>query len=198
VSDVPELIRREVVEQIAALLSRLDLPARIAIDGPDAAGKTTLADEVEKLLGEPVVRISGDAFLRPQRERYRRGRESPEGYYEDSFDHAALRASIAAATGLVIVDGVFLFRPELDDLWSFRLFVQISEEESLRRGARRDRALHPSHAAAEHLYRVRYLPAQRMYEARVRARDRADIVLVNETPAAPRLIVRKGELPPGA
>lgn len=196
--DLSDLSRGEVLEQLAAELARLELPARVAIDGADAAGKTILADELEKLLGPSVVRISADAFLRPRRERYRRGRESPEGYYEDSFDHAPFRASISEADGLVIVDGVFLFRPELDDLWSFRVFVEISEEESLRRGARRDRLLHPSREAAEHLYRVRYLPAQRMYQARVQPRDRADVILVNAIPAEPRLIVRKGEQPPGA
>jgi uridine kinase len=197
VPELPELSRRAVLEQLGALLSRLDLPARVAIDGPDAAGKTTLAGELEKLLGPTVRRIGADAFLRRREERYRRGRESPEGYYGDAIDHAAFRSSIAEAAGLVIVDGVFLFRPELDDLWSFRVFVEISEGESLRRGVQRDGALHPSREVAEHLYRVRYLPAQKTYQARVRPRDRADVVLVNERPAAPRLIVRKGVQPPG-
>jgi uridine kinase len=195
---LPELSRREVLEQLGALLSRLDLPARVAIDGPDAAGKTMLADELASLLGASVGRIGADAVLRPAEERYHRGRDSPEGYYEDAIDHSAFRAAITEAVGVVIVDGVFLFRPELDDLWSFRVFVEISEEEALRRGVRRDGSLHASRVIAEHLYRVRYLPAQRIYEARVRPRDRADVVVVNERPAAPRLIVRKGLQPPGA
>lgn len=195
---LPELSRPEVLEQIGALLSSLDLPARVAIDGPDGAGKTTLAEELAGLLGPSVVRIGADAFLRPEEARYRRGRESPEGYYEDAVDHAALRASIADAVGLVIVDGVFLFRPELEDLWSFRVFVEITEDESLRRGVRRDGSLHPSPEVAERLYRVRYLPAQRMYQAQFRPLERADVVVVNERPAAPRLIVRRGERAPGA
>ena len=191
-SHLPELSRPAVVERLAARLARLDLPARVAIDGPDAAGKTTLADELAALLGATVTRIGADAFLRPPEVRYRRGRESPDGYYDDAVDHEALRASVAEAAGLVIVDGVFLFRPELDDLWSLRVFVEISEEESLRRGVGRDGALHTSPEVAEYLYRVRYLPAQRMYQARVRPRDRADVVVVNERPAAPQLIVREG------
>ena len=75
---------------------------------------------------------------------------------EDSFDHArAFVSSIMEAHWFVFVDGVFLFREELDDLWLFLCFVEISEEESLRRGARRDRLLHTSRQAAEHLYRAR-------------------------------------------
>jgi len=48
---------------------------RTAIDGPDAAGKTTLADELAVALrerGRDVIRASIDGFHRPRRERYRR------------------------------------------------------------------------------------------------------------------------------
>lgn len=196
---LPELSRRAVLEQLGALLSRLDLPARVAIDGPDAAGKTAIADELATILAAADIaaaRISADDFLNPMEWRYGGGRDSPEGYYEHSFDYPALRASVNEADGLVLVDGVFLQRPDLDDLWSFRVFVAVSEEESLRRGVRRDRALHESTEDAERLYRTRYLPGQRFYAAEARPRDRADVVVDNERPAAPRLIVRKGLRPP--
>jgi uridine kinase len=38
-----------------------------------------------------VIRASIDGFHRPRAERYRRGRDSPRGYYEDSFDLETLR-----------------------------------------------------------------------------------------------------------
>jgi uridine kinase len=68
-------------------------PVRVAIDGPDAAGKTTLADELASALrarGRPVIRASIDGFHRPRAERYRLGELSPDGYYYDSFDYEAL------------------------------------------------------------------------------------------------------------
>ena len=68
-------------------------PVRVGIDGVDAAGKTTLADELAPHVeagGRPVIRASIDHFHHPAAVRYRRGRESPEGYYLDSFDHGAL------------------------------------------------------------------------------------------------------------
>src|SRR5712692_8620510 len=46
-------------------------PLRVAIDGIDAAGKTTLADELVHPLepsGRPVIRVSIDGFHRPRRE----------------------------------------------------------------------------------------------------------------------------------
>jgi len=68
-------------------------PTRVAIDGPDAAGKTTIADELAKLLqpkGRHIIRASIDGFHNPATVRYNRGRMSPEGYYYDSFNYDEL------------------------------------------------------------------------------------------------------------
>jgi uridine kinase len=192
VPELPDLSRPGVVRQLAALVDGLPLPARVAVDGPDAAGKTTLADELAAAIGPDVSRIEADRFLRPAAERYRRGRESPEGYYLDSFDDRALRAAVERAEGPAIVDGIFLFRPQLDDLWSFRIFISVSPEESLRRGVARDGE------ETERLYRVRYLPGQRLYQVSVRPKDRADVVVDNEDPARPSILVCEGVRLPGA
>ena len=194
-SELSGLTRRRLLDELAALVAELRGPARVGIDGRDAAGKTTLADELAPVLeayGESVTRISADDFLRPPEERYRQGRMSPEGYYEDSFEHAAIRRAVLEAQGPVLVDGVFLLRPELDDLWSLRVLVDVAEDEALRRALARDGQ------EMEELYRVRYLPAQRLYEVLVGPRDRADVVVSNDDPSRPRLLVRKGAGRPGA
>jgi uridine kinase len=83
-----QLMTAEVADAI------LDLPVsrfhRVAIDGVDGAGKTHFADELAKELsgrGTPVVRASVDGFHNPARTRRRRGRNSPEGFYRDSYDY---------------------------------------------------------------------------------------------------------------
>jgi uridine kinase len=51
-------------------------PVRVAIDGPPASGKTTLADELAVALGAQdlvVIRATIDDFLFPRAQRYRRG-----------------------------------------------------------------------------------------------------------------------------
>ena len=68
-------------------------PLRVAIDGPPAGGKTTLADELAVVLhahGREVIRVSIEGFLLPRAQRYRRGEHSPDGCYLDSFDYDAL------------------------------------------------------------------------------------------------------------
>jgi uridine kinase len=89
---------------------------RVAIDGPDAAGKTTLADDLAEAVrasGRPALRVSIDDFHRPRHERYRRGPLSPEGYVRDCFDFPALRRLVLHPLG---PDGDGRYRPALRDL----------------------------------------------------------------------------------
>jgi len=84
--------RSKLLDQLASQIIRLKKshPTRVGIDGPDAAGKTTIADELAKLLqrmGRPIIRASIDGFHNPATVRYNRGRMSPEGYYYDSFNY---------------------------------------------------------------------------------------------------------------
>lgn len=68
-------------------------PARVAVDGPPAAGKTTLADELAVVLrmqGRDVIRATIDDFLFPRAQRYPRGEYSAEGCYFDTHDYDAL------------------------------------------------------------------------------------------------------------
>ncbi len=51
-------------------------PTRVAVDGPPAAGKTMLADELAVVLrerGRDVIRATIDDFLFPRAQRYPRG-----------------------------------------------------------------------------------------------------------------------------
>ncbi|WP_405429613.1 cytidylate kinase family protein [Micromonospora sp. NBC_00617] len=68
-------------------------PTRVAIDGPPASGKTTLADELAVVLrgqGRDVIRATIDDFLFPRARRYPRGEYSAEGCYHDTHDYDAL------------------------------------------------------------------------------------------------------------
>lgn len=98
------MTRAELLNQLAAHIVAIQLPhpTRVAIDGIDASGKTTLANELVEPItrcGRSVIRASIDGFHRPRAERYRRGKDSPEGYYYDSFDNAALRANLLDPLG---------------------------------------------------------------------------------------------------
>ena len=91
-------------------------PLRVAVDGFDAAGKTTLADELAAAIAprHPVIRASIDRFHNPREVRYLLGPDSPEGYYADSFDLPALRRLLIDPLGpggnRIIQTSLFDFR----------------------------------------------------------------------------------------
>ncbi|TWD74805.1 uridine kinase [Kribbella amoyensis] len=93
----------------------------------------------------------------------------------------------AADDAVLIADGAFLQRPELDAHWDLRIFVHIGFDEVLRRGTARDQQWMDSAAAAEHRYRTRYIPGERMYVDQVRPQDRAQLVVDNEDFANPTI-----------
>jgi uridine kinase len=73
----------QVLEEIATYIvcHKPEQILRVAVDGVDGVGKTTFADKLGSVVG----------FHNPRELRYRRGRASPEGFYFDSYDYAALR-----------------------------------------------------------------------------------------------------------
>jgi uridine kinase len=182
----------DLAQQLAAAV--VDLAADrdrvlVGIDGPDAAGKTTLADRLADALPEPVLRVSADRHLRPRDERYRRGELSPEGYYRDSVDVAAFtRACRSPAGTTVVADGLFLLRPELRTLWALTVYLRVSKEESLRRALVRDVALFGSVEEVERRYRARYLPGQALYRREADPERAADVLIDNEDVVAPLIL----------
>lgn len=65
----------------------------VAVDGVDASGKTTFAEwlaEALRLRGRGVQVIHVDDFMHVRSVRHRRGRNSPEGYFHDSYDYESL------------------------------------------------------------------------------------------------------------
>src|SRR5947209_4766166 len=69
----------------------------VGIDGVDGAGKSMFGDELTRVLqerGRRIIRASVDSFHNPRTIRYRRGRDSPEGFFLDSFDYPNLKQAL--------------------------------------------------------------------------------------------------------
>ncbi len=96
--------RAAVLSEVAARIERLPdvRPRRVAIDGITAAGKTTFADELAselRLRGTTVLRVSMDGFHNPKAIRYRQGRGSADGFYEDAYDFESVRRNLLDPLG---------------------------------------------------------------------------------------------------
>ncbi|MBQ1020916.1 uridylate kinase [Micromonospora sp. D93] len=109
--------RDELLERLAEAVDSVTVahPTRVAIDGPPASGKTTLADELAAVLreqGRDVIRATIDDFLLPRAQRYARGEYSAEGCYYDTHDNDALNRVLLDPLG---PGGDRLFQPAVYD-----------------------------------------------------------------------------------
>lgn len=210
----------DLVDRLAAAvtdLSRVQDRVLVGVDGPDAAGKTMLADRLAEVLQIPALRASIDGFHRPRELRYQRGDLSAEGYYRDSFDYPALLGDCLApflsgadqvqiarydyradasrpardadvpARAVLIVDGVFLLREQLRDLWTLSIYLSVSPQETLRRAMVRDVDLFGSREEIKQRYLGRYLPGQALYRSEVGPEAVADVVVNNDDVDAPKV-----------
>jgi uridine kinase len=212
-------VSETLTQRITRLVDHLGSHGRtaIAIDGADAAGKTTLAERVAAAASVPVCRASVDGFHAPVGARRKRGDLSPEGYYRDCFDYPALIDRLVSPflagaeavetqvydrraeqvsrvsepvskAGVLLVDGVFLLRPGLRELWTVGIYLDVSEQETLARAVRRDAAFFGSRQTLIERYQRRYLPGQALYRDEAQPMLTADIVVDNEDPASPRIV----------
>jgi len=210
--------RRAFIEQLADEILAHYPRGRltVAVDGPDGAGKRDFADDLSRELekgGHATFRASIDGFHRPSSFRYRKGRFSAEGCYEDSYDYSVLRRVLlepfrmGGATAFVakafdyirdaqvqpkwltgppdlylIVDGVFLNRPELRGNWNYSIWVDadaaVRDERLLAR-----EGVEPGSELAR-----RYSGAQELYERDARPRDAASAIVDNTDPDHPKRI----------
>lgn len=209
-------------------MSRADLLATIAarvpagrralvgVDGRGGAGKTVFADELAAVLtaaGRGVLRASVDGFHRPRADRYRRGRDSPVGYWLDAYDYDRMVGTLLDPFGrgepvrtavhdvrtdaaldlppvpvgrddVLIVDGVFVHRDELARHWDFSIYLHVDLEVSLVRMSVRDDL--PIETTR------RYTGAHRLYLDACDPLRRAGVVVDNTDLGTPRMIKPAG------
>ncbi len=207
-------------EQVADAVDRLSQDRRVivVIDGPDAAGKTTLADRVAQKVARPALRASIDDWHNPREVRLPRGGESPVGYYRDSYNYEALtsqlvqpfragactvqtacfdvkadaplavHSDVGSAAAALLLDGVFLLRPELRHHWELNIYLHVPESVTLARAVLRDAELLGGAEEVRRRYERRYLPGQAMYREAASPLDNADIVIDNSDFLRPHVV----------
>ncbi len=126
----------------------------VGVDGRAGTGKSTFAAELARTLerGRSVVRSTTDLFHRPHEERMRLGASSPDAYYRDSHQIAAITDELLGpfgdgaaevligafdeppdrpqplklavpASAILIFDGLFVLRPEFRLHWDLTVML---------------------------------------------------------------------------
>lgn len=203
---------RDLADRVAAL--QPGERVAVAVDGVDGVGKTMLADQLAEMVAvhRAVLRVGVDGFHHPRVTRYARG-TGPETFYSDSYDYAALRRSVLEpfragtpvtpavfdvdadlpvdadpiAVGpdtVLLVDGIFLQRPELAHAWDAVVFVDAAFTVTVARGNARYPGYDDDPQAESNR---RYVAGQRLYLEQVRPRERATWAFDNTDLRRPRL-----------
>jgi uridine kinase len=196
----------------------------VGIDGVCGAGKSTFAAELVDRIranGRPSILVDSDGFHHVRAIRYRQGRASARGYYEDAYDFDSLREHVltplgpggsreyavrvhdlvtdevvrefatAPADAVVVFAATFLQRDGLRELWDEVIYLDASIERAERRGIDRDAGQLGGPDAAREAYAARYMAACRIYLADQDPRGRASIVVDHDDPLRPSLTARR-------
>jgi uridine kinase len=211
--------RDDVLRALADALAAEDPghPLRVGIDGVCGAGKSTFARDLAASIeatGRPVVHVDSDGFHHVRERRYRQGRESARGYYDDAYDFDSLVSTVlqplavgakyavkvhdlptdaviddetagAPANAIVLFDATFIQRPELREFWDEVIFLDVPEAVAQERGVRRDADALGGEEKARAAYDSRYMEACRIYLREVDPRSLASIVIEHSDPRNP-------------
>jgi uridine kinase len=107
------------------------------------------------------------------------------------IDHSAAKSAMPA-NGVLVVDGVFAYRPEINAYWDLRVWVDIDAELSVSRGIERDRELEGGADEAEALHRDRYLVGELLYVDEVDPRSFVEVIVDNTDFDNPRVVRPRG------
>lgn len=196
----------------AIQVNRKTKPLRVAINGIEGTGKTTFAEHLVDYfnsVGESALHVSIDGFHFNKERRYRQGRDSAIGYYEDSYDEKGfvekvLLASqeeiptITSATHdletdeyldldpiqipnntILVTDGSYLFKPTYRNHWDLKIYLSTDFETALERGAKRDAQSLGGFDAAKEKFMQRYHASSKRYIQENTPKKIADIILNN-------------------
>jgi len=164
--------------------------------------------------GRPVIRASVDNFHNPEDIRYRLGKKSPEGFFKDSYNYEKLKevlidpllsgnliyktkifnvqknqaiseeAKKAKPGSILILDGIFLHRSELNHFWHYSIFLKAPFSITIPRGAQRGYGNPELSAPSNH----RYIAGQKIYLKSCQPEKIASIVIDYSNLESPELI----------
>ena len=123
------------------------------------------------------------------------GPEGSGNYIAKHFDHRTDQFVVpqpqqASPTAALIVDGIFLHRPELRDCWDLSIFLQVDFAASRVRNAEREGT--PEALDPDTPYSRRYNGGQQLYLRECAPAERADIVIDYNDLDAPKALKWRG------
>ena len=198
--------------EIKKIFLKKNKPIRIAINGIEGTGKTVFAINLSQYLTQSNINathISIDGFHNNKEYRYRQGRNSYKGYYEDSYneiefvnkvlissqsnpqnyveaihdletdEYLDLKPKNISNRTVLITDGAYLFKPIYLSYWDFKIYLKTDFNTAMLRGIERDKTLLGTKKEAKEKYIKRYHKASLFYNNECQPESNADLVIDN-------------------
>lgn len=94
----------------------------------------------------------------------------------------------AESGSILLMEGVFLLRPELADYWDYSIFLHVDFEQVIARAKIRDQYLFGEEEIIEKRYRDKYIPGQQIYLKEADPFCNANIVVNNNDYNSPKIM----------
>jgi uridine kinase len=185
---------------------------RVAINGIEGTGKTTLTEKLTYYLNSNeinAIHITIDGFHNTKQIRYKQGRDSAKGYYEDSYNEIAFTEKVLLSSqeekphytkavhnletdeilaipsapitnkSIILTDGAYLFKSIYRKHWDLKIYLKTDFETAQKRGVKRDTLLLGGVEETKNKYQKRYHKASKIYLTENKVAKIADIIIDN-------------------
>lgn len=209
---VRQAIFDKIRNKLVQLLENKGQPIRLAINGIEGTGKTFFAKElVAYLIGQKMnaIQVSIDGYHHTRAIRYRQGRDSAKGYYEDAYNEEAFVEYVLEASQqvpfsyvdtihdlesdkilepvyqeilfntILITDGAYLLKPTYQSHWDLVIYLKTSFDIARQRGVVRDAEALGGKEIATQKFLNRYHKASQLYILECQPERNADIIIDN-------------------
>ena len=164
-------------------------PYIIGINGIDCAGKTTLAKDLSGQLKQSGIKnqiFHIDDFNNPkvENETYRAfasgnwNENDFDRYYESIIDFQKAREAVeeaAAINEIVIVEGIFIFRSQLNHIFNYRIYLEVDAAIALTRFEQRRRL--QGDVRPVEIFEDIWVRAHNRYVSEVNPRQISDLII---------------------
>lgn len=197
---------------------------RIGINGIEGTGKTIFCQNLTNHLVSKklqAIQITIDGYHNPKAVRYRQGRDSAQGYYEDAYNENKFLKYVLKSSQnktpyyiesihnletdedvkpikhwltnqhILLTDGAYLFKNIFLPYWDFKIYLYSDFTTALMRGIQRDAESLGGLSAAEEKYEKRYHAASKMYMNECQPLQVADMIVNNNNFKDLKIITRK-------
>lgn len=184
-------------QQIIDKIKNLPKPTLIGVSGFGGSGKSTTAKELGNKLDAPVVGVDSFQkkgvfdtnfnlweimdFARLEKEVLKLFQEQESVI---RYGHADAKTGLISETiefknnGILIVEGVGLFRPELMKYFTYKIWIDCPIEEAILRGKKRDREEY--HNPTDELWDGVWKENDLEYYATFKPSESADLIIKNQ------------------